>query len=212
MLQIYSNRLYNVKFSFVKLCIHFFGGPCIYMNITDSQKILGEGKTSVVLIHKILPKRIFVKWFLLHLKKLRKTPFSYTCCGREQTSSVSVCAHSSPSWCSWKLFKPLIYVCYVVPHTRNLKTCILSTLFTFLIRCSQQLTNTFCTLLLVSWFWSWRRVCWQWRLNWNLKYNSEKFHSLRALKHITFGSEWNILMDVLFLTDGRFKLSFGNEY
>ena len=25
----YNNRLYNVEVSFVKLCIHFFGGPCI---------------------------------------------------------------------------------------------------------------------------------------------------------------------------------------
>ena len=25
----YNNRLYNVEFSFVKVCIHFFGGPCI---------------------------------------------------------------------------------------------------------------------------------------------------------------------------------------
>ena len=28
-LYICNNRLYNVEFSFVKVCIHFFGGPCI---------------------------------------------------------------------------------------------------------------------------------------------------------------------------------------
>ena len=47
MLQIYNNRLYNVEFSFVKVCIRFFGGPYILYNNTWPVPVAARSKAWV---------------------------------------------------------------------------------------------------------------------------------------------------------------------
>ena len=63
-LQIYNNWLYNVEFSFIKVCIHFLADP-VYIYIF---KTLSSGEISLCAI-----SQIYIRWREITLKLRRET-------------------------------------------------------------------------------------------------------------------------------------------
>ena len=67
---IYNNRLYNVDFSFVKVCIHFFGGPCILIPLSTLSSVFyrhcpqrhmetcADPKGTSVLLHSFIARNL----------------------------------------------------------------------------------------------------------------------------------------------------------
>ena len=84
-------------------------------------------KTTVVIIHKFFPIRIFVEIIFATSESATNDSFTNTCTGRERTSSISVCAHSIPDNASESYFKPLI--CCATYSNLKKKPWILSILY-----------------------------------------------------------------------------------